>query len=289
MEEGLEIAHRRRQPGSLFDLEDELTRGWPVRTRTNDEDGPGVGELRRDRLGARLVAGAPCQQRPDVAGIDRSRGEMGPDRGRRDQWRDIADRVAPAVVELDRLDHGLCQLGPRRAAACGDQGGPRATGGRSRKGPVRRGGSAFMRHADHEPGCRRIEGQLVCLGGQNRSRSGRQSRTAERVAEDVDDTLGGVLARPAAGDDDRRAVACRLADLAGQPPCRALWIHKPVEDSDREIRLGRDHLGHVVRGPVSQRRLGAGVPGVGRGIEWRGRIEGGCIHRARVYDADSRA
>jgi hypothetical protein len=65
-----------------------------------------------------------------------------------------------------------------------------------------------------------------------------------------------VLARAAAGDDDSGAGTRRLSDRAGEPPGRALGVGQALDDAARDVRLGRDHLGHVVRRAVAERGLG---------------------------------
>ena len=93
--------------------EDQLAGRRSIRAGADDEDRPRVCKPRGDRLGAGFIAAAARQQRADIAGVERPRGEVRPDSGRRDQRRDIADRVAPAVIELDRLDDGFGQLRAR--------------------------------------------------------------------------------------------------------------------------------------------------------------------------------
>ena len=71
VEERLEVAHRRRQPRRLLDLEDQLAGGRPIGARADDEQRSRVGEARGDRFGAGLVARAGREQRGDVVGIER--------------------------------------------------------------------------------------------------------------------------------------------------------------------------------------------------------------------------
>ena len=143
---------------------------------------------------------------------------------------------------------------------------PRSGRGRRRDRPVRRAGPALVRHADHEP----------AVGG-SRASSKACSETTTRGA-------------PAAGSADRFArisatpsAACSLvpqpvtmigspasppgriapASLAA-PPC---GVARRSRIRRGEGRLGRDHVGHVVRRPAFGRRGASTRPGIGRGGE----------------------
>ena len=69
----------------------------------------GVGEDRGDPLGAGLVAGARGQQADDGLGVERATRQVGPDRRGREDRAQVADRVAPALVELAGLDDDVGQ------------------------------------------------------------------------------------------------------------------------------------------------------------------------------------
>ena len=94
------------QPGRLLDLEGELATGRPIGTRTATTSSAFArAESPGDALGpassrARLRPGGPAI-RPPSSGRPES---CAPTAGRGEHRLDVADRVAPALVELARLD-----------------------------------------------------------------------------------------------------------------------------------------------------------------------------------------
>ena len=133
------------------------------------------------------------------------------------------------------------------------------------------------------PPRRRVEGELERLGRRRPSRR-RRAIPAARIASRRISTVAerGVLARAAAGDDDRRARARRLPDRAREPPGAALGIGEAVQDPAGHARLGRDHLGHVVRRAVPVRRLRRRRPGRRGRRQLGGRIEGHGSHSSEL-------
>ena len=126
-----------------------------------------VASCSRDPLRAGLVArrrrpaGAAIALAVDGAAIDQC-----PDAGRGEHRAHVADRVAPALVELARLDDDVGDRAGRRSAADRDDRGPGAGRARGSKRAVGRAGAAFVRDADHEAARRGIERQLERLLGE---------------------------------------------------------------------------------------------------------------------------
>ena len=126
--------------------------------------------------------------------------------------REVADRVAPALVHLDGLDHELRRGGPpgRRSGAAGDHADTRAAGRGRVHRPDRRGGAALVRDADHEPAGRRIEGELERL----RRRHGRR---ADRQAGRRGSRPGGSRPRPGPRARSSRSRSRRSARRWSRP------------------------------------------------------------------------
>ena len=105
MQERLEVAVGGRQPGRLLDLEHELAAGRPVGAR-GDDDAAGA-----RRPAAAAIRSAPVSSRAPVGeevghrgGIDRPPGQVRRDGGGGQDRAEVADGVAPALVELAGLD-----------------------------------------------------------------------------------------------------------------------------------------------------------------------------------------
>ena len=205
----------------------------------------------------------------DGRGVDRHSPAERPDRRGHQEWRQVADGMAPALVELVGLDDDVGQRRRRRSAADTVMTAVRAPARPCRvERRVRGGRPALVRDADDEAARRRVEGQLERLGRHGtrdrpapaaRIASRRISATAERA----------VLGRAAAGHDDRLAGRDGLTDRVGQPPAPLARSARRVSRPLRQRRLGRDHVGHVVRRPA--RRLGVGSHPTGRAGPGAGR------------------
>ena len=138
VEERLEVAHRRRHPGRLLDLQRELAGGRPVGAGGDGQDRPAAGRGRR-----RSPRRPPRRRRPaarrsrTTAGSTSMPDSSRADRGRGDDRRQVADRVAPALVHLDGLDDELSARRPagRRSGAAGDQRRPARRGRRRPRAP----------------------------------------------------------------------------------------------------------------------------------------------------------
>ena len=149
VEERLEVAHRGRHPGRLLDLEDELAGGRPVGARGD--------AIRIVRTPARMAAiasaaglvGGPAGQEvrgraPRSTSI--ARRAAPPIGGRREDRRDVADGVAPALVQLlgrRRRCRRAARAGGRSGAA-GDERRPRAGGAGPLERRVRRRRAALV-------------------------------------------------------------------------------------------------------------------------------------------------
>ena len=108
VEERLEVAVRGRDPGRLLDLEGQLATGGPIDPRSDDDDVARVGEGRGHRLGRGRIRGAGGHEATDRVRVRGLSPESRPDRGRCEERRDVADRVAPALVELLGRDDDVC-------------------------------------------------------------------------------------------------------------------------------------------------------------------------------------
>ena len=109
VQEGLEIAVCGREPGCLLDLEHQLAAGRPVRPGGDDQEVRGVGEPGGDPLRAGGVACAIGDQVGHRGSVEGTARQVGADRRRCHDRAEIADRVAPAVIELAGLDDDPCQ------------------------------------------------------------------------------------------------------------------------------------------------------------------------------------
>jgi hypothetical protein len=249
VQECLQIAIGRGQPGRLLDLEHELAPGGPVRAGPEDDEVRGIGQRGSDRLGSRCIRGAGGKERRGDVGVGGRAGEVA-GHGRRGQdRRHVADRVAPALVHLVRGEQHVRERGTGRAVASRDQRRPRAGGARGLERPVRRSGSALVRDPDHERVGRRSYGELECLLRRD------PGALAQRLAQDLDDGLGAVLARAAAGDDDRAAALRGLPNRDGELRGARVRVGEAHQEATGQVRLGRDHVGHVPRWAVPRRWL----------------------------------
>ena len=166
MQERLEVAVGRRQPRRLLDLE-RRARGRRAGPRPDASTMRCAASARRGRdpLRAGLVARARGEERPPTASASSARPDScAADRRAGEDRAQVADRVAPALVELTGLDDDVGERRRPGAAADRDDGGraPGVAGGLERG--VRGGRPALVRDADDEPARRRVQGQLECLG-----------------------------------------------------------------------------------------------------------------------------
>ena len=117
VQERLEVAIGGRQPRGLFDLEDELAAGRRSAPGRDDEQVVGVGEAGGDRLGGGRCRCAPsARRRSDGSRIDGPARQVRADGARGEDRAQVADRVAPALVELAGLDRDPGE-GPGRRPA----------------------------------------------------------------------------------------------------------------------------------------------------------------------------
>ena len=231
----------RSAPDAIGDDRARSRRGSARSPRRRPRRGPAGQEQVADRARRRVARPASC---------------VG-DRRRGDDRRQVADRVAPAVVHLDGRDDESRRPRPPPA---GDPALPvidrRPRSGRRRRleRPDRRRRPALVRDPDHEPAGRRVERELERLG----RRGSWPGRSAAR--------------RPAAPSRRISTTACAACSLVPQPvtmigaPLLAAWpiapasrpagpcrVGEPVEDPLGEERLGGDHVGHVERRPGADR------------------------------------
>ena len=147
---------------------------------------------------------------------------------------------------------------------------------------IDRGGRrAFVRHADDQPTVRRIQGELEGLRSDDGCRTGRQPAGSDRIPQDLDRGEGGVLARAATSDDDRRSAARRLTDRAGEAPGGALRIGEALDDPLGDERFGGDHVGHVPRRARPRQGLRHLRPRIGGRVERGAWVEGRHLPRIR--------
>ncbi len=252
VQERLEVPIGRRDPGALLDLQDELTAGGPVGAGRDHEDGAGGPELARYQFGDRRAVHARLEQIAEGGPerrVDRPLRQVCPDRNGGNERADVADRVAPALVELFGLDDDIRQACTRRSIAHGDDGRPRPGVLGGRQGRIGRRRAALMRHPDDQAAPGRIEGELERLG-YHRFQSRGVTRCpdvgrADGLAQDLDDALCRMLGRSAAGEHDWVPGTDRGANRPCQFRGSAPRCGVPLEDPLRERRLGIDHLGHV--------------------------------------------
>ena len=165
--------------------------------------GGGLVDAARDEIGRGIRVNGPAR-------------EMSADCREREDRCQVADDVAPVLVELVGRDHDVREGCPGRPVADRDDGRPRAgRAARSKRG-VRRGRAAFVGDADHEAAAHRVERQLERLDAGERR--GGQAGGPQRVAQDLDAGERPVLRRAAAGDQDRLAGRSRLARSAPASP-----------------------------------------------------------------------
>ncbi len=211
------------RPSSIFSASSRAvisSRPLPVTIRrsTRRERARGVGEARAvlERVGDDARAGR---------GVGRAR-----DRGEREQRRDVADGVAPRGVDERRRDD---DVGGRLVRLGGDQDRARAVrGGRAHARRASRPCRASWETRDADAAVLRVQRRLERVAG---DRAGEQRRAGHRR----------VLARAAADDHDRPALADRLGRL-----------ERGGRGQDRldQPRLGVDHLLHRPRRARAQLR-----------------------------------
>ena len=152
---------------------------------------------------------------------------------------------------------------------------------------MRRGGPALVRHADDEAGRRRIQRELEGLGGHGAGPG--QAGHPPGLAQDLGRPERRVLGRAAPGDDDRGPGLGRRANGRRERRRRPAGRRVARQDPSRELGLGLDHLGHVIRRTRAEARGVGGGPRIGRagqGSEW---IELGRRHRLRIGAARRRS
>ena len=189
MEERLEVAHRRRDPGGLLDLEGQLARRRPIGA------GPDVMIVAQPARTAAIASALASSAAPDSEQSRRARcpsptGELVGDRRRGDDRRQVADRVAPAVVHLDRRDDEL----RRRAATAAPAGDPAqpviiAVRARAHRPPQQVRGAARLLRRRHRAADRGVRGALQVHAGAAERRAGlgdavqgrRRSRHGDRA------------------------------------------------------------------------------------------------------------
>src|SRR6185369_17226242 len=119
VEERLEVPVRRRDPGPFLDLERQLAARGPVSAGRDDDDRSPLSEAASRGLGDVRPIDAGCDERsdslPEVA-VDGSTREVRSDGGRCHERAQVADGVAPALVELTGLDDDIRERRARRAA-----------------------------------------------------------------------------------------------------------------------------------------------------------------------------
>ena len=140
----LEVAVGRRQPGSLLDLQHELASGGSVRPGPDDDEMARIGEVAAI-ASAPVVSRAPSASRRSIAATSTGRPDRcAPTAARGEDRTQVADRVAPALVELARLDRDAGEgPGRRPPAHCDDRGRPARVTGRLERRP--RGGGRRLR------------------------------------------------------------------------------------------------------------------------------------------------
>ena len=251
VEQRLEVAHRRRQPGRLLDLERELTGGGSVGPGGYGQDGRRVRELGRDRLGGRGLVEAGGQRGAHVSRVRMPTGQMAGDGQGSQDGRQVADRVAPALIGLVGGDDDVGKAPAGRAVGDGDQGGARARVAGREERRVRGPSAALVGDADHEAASLGSERRFECLDGLD---ARRQAGSHERFLQDERTGHRTVLAGATADDTDRRPGAGGLAQPAGQHRGRRRGLRQPAQEPFGERGLGGHHVGHHERWAVTLRR-----------------------------------
>ncbi len=314
MQERLRVAERGRQPGGLLHLERQLAAGRQVGAGRHDDHLAAPGELGGDPFRVRGLLQARGEERPDrdrvrVAALAGKRGphrDAGQDRG------EVADRVAPAPVDLRGFEDQRAQRADRCGTADGDGRDLRAAGRGGAQRSQGRGGAALMADPDDQPAALGRQRCLERLAGQDAPRlaGALEAGTFRRVGDDRGERHRAVLAGAASRDHDRVAGLQRGADrrreaagrrvAAGRLQLRRNARHaraaphhaEAPEHAAGKRGLGGDHLGHPPGRPVTVRGGGQEVPRRGRAGEDRLRIrvgEDGRVERRRqLHAADDR-
>src|SRR5439155_26522741 len=145
--------------------------------------------------------------------------------GRGEDRREVADRVAPALVLLVRRHDDVGKFRPGRPLRDGDDGDGRPGDLGALEREIRRPRPALVAHANVE---RAATTELALERGLERLHRRRRARNAEpgweadaghRRAQDLGPGLGAMLARTAAGHEDGGAVYGRGPERAREP-CR---------------------------------------------------------------------
>ncbi len=302
MEERLELAQLRRQPGRLLDLEGELAGGGAVGTGGHDDDLAHPGQPLGDRLrlagpGEPALEECPHRVGVGVAGLpgDAARPRPRPDRrevatvwtsssihrGETIQHARSARPVAVRPPSASVPGRGIARSdrGPSRPGDPDDQ--PAALG------PERRSRAWSLdvpaaRAADPAPGgaSGRSRRKLApCSLG--RSPSPRPLAPLQRRADGGGESPGRGVP-PGSLEARRHAGGARAAPDDAQAP----------QDPAGEGRLGRDHLRHPPGRSRPRRRRGQEVPGLrwagqdGLGVRMGG--DGRVERRGHLHGADDR-
>ena len=209
--------------------------------------------------------GGECSGAQLVTGEGARGGEGGDDR------RDVADRVAPAAVHLDRGQHDVGGRRDRRARAGGDDCRARAGGSGRHERRDRRRGAALVAAADDEAAGGRVERELERLDG-DRAPAG-QPGGPPCIAQHGRGGHRGMLGGPTTRDDDGTTRDRRLVDRGGKRGSGSVG-QQAARDPRGQGRLRSDHLLHRPRWAVSHLGHREVVPGIGCGGEGCVGVEG---------------
>ena len=220
-----------------------------------DDEQPVDAAQRGRGVGHRPRVLADVEQGPNGGGVRTLAAEPSRQRHPDDEGREVADRVAPALVLLLGLHHEVGKLGARGSAADGDQRGLRAgvAGGAHRL--VRGTRAALVRDGDQDGVGRRSTDDLQGRYDLDATRAGSFDCFVEERGEPHRRVLGG----PHPGRDHAAPGSGRVPDGAGH---RAEDVvgGQAVQKSLGERRLRRDHLAHQVRRACRGMRASSTAP-----------------------------
>ena len=183
------------------------------------------------------------------------------------QRREVADRVAPALVLLLGEDHMVGQGRAGRPRPDGDERGRRAGLMRGPDRLVRRVCSALVRHRDQQPGGDRPSERLEGLDrsdlatGRQVQGIGQEPRIAIAACSEVP--------HPVVTTGRPLSIAARVFSASRS---RRWILRQPSREALRDGRLRGDHLAHYVRRTRSKwrhRRRRPRVRGAGQRLGWR--------------------
>ena len=219
-------------------------------------------------VGHRAAGLADVQQRANGRDVRLRAAQPRRQRDADEERRQIADGVAPALVLLPGRHHQVGQAGTRRAAAHRHQRGARAGSARGRDRLVRQRRPALVRDGDEEPG-RRAAGAASRAPGRPDLAP---RRCLERLVEQRGDRHRGVLAGPAAGDEDRAGRTTRLSRTAS---ARAAKASSPASRcSSRSACAGSAAIISLIRYGGLPRNAGITDEAQGFGAPGSGSLEG---------------